>query len=439
MDSVQDLWGRLPAFAQDLTLLTCLLLPAVLIGIAVVRGYQVRSLVLALLWRFRATNALFVILMALSVGLGIALLAQERALLSGTARAAEKFDVIVAAPGDRIQMLLSTVFLQPNAVPLLGGDVLTQLQADEQIDLIAPIAFGDSYQGMPVIGTTAAFVTHLAGEPIEGQVFTAIGEGVAGASVPIGIGEILVPVHGRGSFVEHEHTGNKIRITGRLRPTGSPWDRAILVPVEAVFKAHSMFWGHGPEDSERIGPPFEPAFFPGVPAFVLHSDELYKNYSVRARYSNDTSMAFFPGAVLARLHTLLGDVRGMMSLMASLTQVLVAAGVLSGLVVLVRLFAQRFALLRALGAPRRFNMAVVWTYCTFLIAIGCLLGVALGWIAAGMISDVVAARTDIAMRVELGLYELILVVAFFSFTSLLALLPACAAYRRPVIDDIRGH
>ena len=57
---------------------------------------------------------------------------------------------------------------------------------------------------------------------------------------------------------------------------------------------------------------------------------------------------FFPGAVLAQLHALLGDVRQVMSLLAIVTQVLVAAGVLTGLVILTRLYAQRLALLRAL-------------------------------------------------------------------------------------------
>lgn len=41
-------------------------------------------------------------------------------------------------------------------------------------------------------------------------------------------------------------------------------------------------------------------------------------------------MAFFQETVLAKLHTIQGDIRGTMSLMATLTEVLVAAGVLSG-------------------------------------------------------------------------------------------------------------
>lgn len=437
MEALGDLWDGLPAQGQDLVLLGALLLPAVLIGFAVLRGFRVWVMVGALLSRFAVTNLVFVLLMALSVGLGIALLAQERALRSGTARAAEKFDVVVTAPGDQIQMLLATVYLQPSDAPLLRGEVLARLQADDQIDLLAPIAFGDSHEGMPVVGTTGDFVMHLAGELAEGRIFAALDEGVAGALAPFGPGDSLTPMHGHGDFVEDAHEGTRIRITGRMAPTGTPWDRAVLVPVEAVFDTHGLSRGHHPDRADKIGPPFDPAYFPGVPAFVLHSAELYKNYAVRSRYATGKTMAFFPGAVLARLHALLGDVRGVMSLMAVLTQVLVAAGVLSGLVALVRLFARRFALLRALGAPRRYIMAVVWTYGGSLIGAGCVAGIGVGWVAAGAISRAVTARTDVALAVEPGFSEFHLVAAFFSLTNVLALLPAVTAYRRSVIDDLR--
>ena len=401
------------------------------------RGFRTGAMTRALLWRFRGTNLLFVVLIGLSVGLGIALVAQERALRQGTARAAEKFDVIVAAPGDRIRMLLAAVYLQPSDAPLLGGDVLAELQADPRIDLLAPIAFGDSFQGAPVVGTTADFVTHLAGPLAAGRMFAAPDEAVAGALAPVAGGASFTPMHGHGDFTEDVHGGHAIAVVGRMAPTGSPWDRAILVPVENVWEVHGLAAGHAPERADRLGPPFDPDYFPGSPAFLLHSDQLRENYAVQAAYDTDRTMAFFPGAVLAELHGVLGDVREAMSLMAVLTQVLVAAGVLAGLVALARLFARRFALLRALGAPRRFVFAVVWSYAATLIGLGCALGLALGWAAAQIISRIVTARTDIHVAPALGAPKLILVAGFFGLTSLMALLPALAAYRRDPIADLR--
>lgn len=430
-------WAALPAAAQDAVALLALLLPAAATGWAVNHGYRAGAMTRALLWRFRVTNLLFVVLIGLSVGLGIALLAQERALREGTARAAEPFDVIVAAPGDRIRMLLAAVYLRPADAPLLGGDVLARLQADPRIDLVAPIAFGDSFEGAPVVGTTAGFAEHLAGPLAAGRMFATPDEAVAGALAPVDFGTEFIPLHGHGDFTEDVHGGPGIVVVGRMAPTGSPWDRAILVPVENVWRVHGLADGHAPGHAGRIGPPFDPAAFPGAPAFLLHSKGLADLYAVRAAYDDGGTMAFFPGAVLAELHSVLGDVREAMSLMAVLTQVLVVAGVLAGLVALVRLFARRFALLRALGAPRRFILAVVWSYAATLIGLGCALGLAVGWAAAQLISRMVTARTDLHVAPALGPSELILVAGFFGLTSLMALLPALAAYRRDPVADLR--
>jgi putative ABC transport system permease protein len=149
-------------------------------------------------------------------------------------------------------------------------------------------------------------------------------------------------------------------------------------------------------------------------------------------------MAFFPGAVLASLHSILGDVRQAMSVLAVVTQVLVTAGVLAGLMILVRLFARRLALLRALGAPRRFVFSIIWTYAAALIGAGALLGIAVGVAATAVISDFITRQTDIVITSSLGLPELQLVAGFVSLTVLLALLPAFAALRRPVVADLRS-
>lgn len=438
-DALDELWFALPVWGQDLAVLVAWLAPAAIAGALILRGHRAMPLVAALLWRFRWSNLLFCGLIAVSVGLGVALVAQERALRQGTAKAADKFDVILAAPGDQIRMLLAAVYLQPTDAPLLRGDLLARLQDDPQIDLVAPIAFGDSHDGAPVVGSTAQFVEHLSGPLAEGRMFAREDEAVAGALASVEVGQGFTPVHGHGPAAGGEaHDGVTMRVVGRMAPTGSPWDLAIVVPVESVWSVHGLANGHAPAAGDRLGPPFDPEYFPGTPAFLVRADEIWKNYAIQARYDDEGVMAFFPGAVLARLLGLLGDMREMMSVMAVATQALVAAGVLAGLVALTRLFSRRFALLRALGAPRRFVFAVVWSYAAALIGAGCALGLVFGWGAAQVVSRIVTARTDVAVAPALGFAEAHLVAAFFSLATLLALLPAFGAYRRGVAEDLRA-
>ena len=439
-EQVLDLWADLPATAQDALLLAALIAPGLLAGVVAIAGYRPFPLVAAMLWRSRWTNVLFVALIAVSVGIGVGLIAQERGIRQGTARAADKFDLVVSAPGSEVTMLLATVFLQPSAVPLLSGAAYQEIATHDTVALAAPIAFGDSVYGAPVVGTTADFVLHLAdGALADGAMFAGHGEAVVGARAPLSIGDRFVPAHGAGPAAEEDaHEGHEYVVVGRLPPNGTPWDKAVLVPVESVWEVHGLALGHAPDRVEQIGPPFDPDYFPGTPAILVRADELWANYALRSDFTRADMMAFFPGAVLAQLHALLGDVREIMSVMAVITQVLVTAGVLTGLAILVRLFARRLALLRALGAPRRFVLAVVWSYAASLIGAGAALGLAVGVAATALISRAVTARTEILVRSSLGWPELHLVAGFVSLTVLLAFVPAILALRRPVVADLRA-
>lgn len=429
----------MPVLVQDIVVLAVLLLPALVVGAVVLFGYRPFPLVWGMLWRFRWTNALFVMLIAVSVGLGVGLIAQERGLRQGTARAADPFDLIISAPGSEITMLFAAVYLQPSDVPLLSGEIYDRVANTPDVSLAAPIAYGDSYNSSPIVGSTAQFVTHLSETLAEGGLFVEHGDAVIGSRVPLSLGDTFTPAHGVGDAAEHDaHAHVQYRVVGRMQPTGSPWDRAIIVPVEAVWEIHGLPNGHAPERADQLGPPFDPDYFPGTPAILVSADQLYVNYALRAQFTTAETMAFFPGTVLASLYSLMGDVRQVMSIMAVLTQILVTAGVLAGLVILTRLFARRLALLRALGAPRRFVFSVVWSYAATLIFSGAALGVVLGYGAAIAISRVVSERTDIAVSATLSWPEFHLVAAFVSLTVLLALVPAFIALSRPVVTDLRS-
>ena len=433
-----DLWANLPPLAQDILFTLLLICPGLITGALVLRGLRPLPLVGAMLRRFTWVNLMFVVLITVSVGLGVGLLAQERGLRQGSARAAEKFDLIVAAPGSEVTVMLAAVYLQASDMALVTGAQYAEISGAKGVAFAAPIAFGDSHLGAPVVGTTTDFVTHLAGPLAHGRNFATASEAVAGAFAPVAVGETFSPAHGHGPVAEDDaHAGFGYTVTGRMAPTGSPWDRAILVPVEGVWQVHGLSNGHPPEDT-HIGPPFAPDLMPGTPAVLVHATELWANYALKSQLTRGDLMAFFPGTVLSQLHGLMRDVRTAMSVMAVLTQVLVTLSVLIGLVILVRLIARSLALLRAIGAPLRFVFAVVWAYSAALIISGAAFGLAFGWVAARVISAVITARTDVLVRAALSWPEVHLVAGFVSLTLILALLPGWLAVRRPMLADLRN-
>lgn len=435
-DVLLDLWRELPPTTQDAAVLALLLAPALLIGALVVRGYRPWPLVAAMLRRHAWTSAVFTALIAVSVAIGVGLLAQERGLRAGAARAADRFDLIVAAPGSETTALLAAVYLEPAVMPLVSGALYAEIAAHPRVALAAPLAFGDSVAGAPIVGTTAAFVRHLSGAPAHGRMFANPFEAVAGAQAPVTVGLRFQPAHGVGRAAGPVH-GQAYEVVGRIRPTGTPWDRAVMVPIESVWATHGLATGHAP-GRDHIGPPFDAEYFPGAAAVVVRADPVRASFALRSAFTRDNAMAFFPGAVLARLLGLLGDVREAMSALALLAQGLVAASALTGLTLLARLFARRLALLRALGAPRRFVLAVVWSYAAALIGAGALAGLGMGALAAQGIARIVAARTELAVSAPLGWPEAHLAAGFVSLALALALVPALIALRRPVLSDLRG-
>lgn len=435
-----DLWDNLSATAQDILICLALLLPLACLGGLLLRGFRPYALVTALGRRFLWPNLMFVLLIAVSVGMSVALIAQERGLRAGMSAAADKFDLVIAAPGSELTMLLATVFLQPSNVGLLDGQTYAQISANPRVAFAAPIAFGDSYQNAPVVGTTAGFVRHLSDDRIEGRLWTTSNEAVLGAAVDVPLGAQITPAHGIGDAAEADaHADAHLTIVGRLPRTGTPWDRAILVPIETVWQLHGLADGHAPNTANPLGPPFDPAYFPGTPAVIVKPKGFAAAYALQSQFTrSDQAMAFFPGTVLANLYRIMGDVRAAMSVMSVVTQVLVAASVLLGLFILSRLFQKQLAMLRALGAPRRFVLAVIWSYGTALITVGTLLGLGLGVIAAAILSRIVTAQTDILVQASLAWPEVHLALAFVALTSLLSVLPALFVLRQPIVPTLRA-
>lgn len=434
-------------------------------------------LVRAALLRSRVTAGLFVALIAIAVALGIAISAQERAIRQGSARAADGFDLIVAAPGSQTDVLLSTVFLRPVAMELLPAAVSRQVLADPGAAMVAPLGFGDSMGGVPVVGTTAEFVAHLGGELAEGRPFATMEEAVVGALVDMPVGGRLGIRHGlvagegqdadaaadaqdaprdpdedhghepdSGGAPDHEdahahedsdgHAHQPVTVTGRMRPTGTPWDRSVVVPIEYIWSAHGMGTGHAAGEG-RIGQPWDPALMPGLPAIVVKPESVAAAYGLRARYRTDTSMAFFPAEVLVEFYGLMGSLARVMAGLTLAAQVIVVAAILAGLLAVLDLQRRRFAVLRALGAPRSYVFAVVWLYVAGLILAGAGLGLPLGWAAAALTSHLAAEATGVAMVARIGLRELALTGMLLGLGAVLALVPALLVYRRPVVEGLR--
>lgn len=407
-----------------------------------------------------------IVLIAVAVGLGVGISAQERALREGTTQAAAAFDLLIGARGSETQLVLSAIYLQPSPIDLIDGNILQDLAENPRVRFAAPIGFGDNYRGYPIIGSTKDFLTQGGGALVEGRAFGAINEVVVGRDVRVQIGESFVPSHGRMAD-EEGHSHLSYTVVGRMPRLGNPWDRAILAPIEAVWWVHGLPAGHpeyanifslaaepghedhagehaedGPTQAELnalpLGPPFDRAYLPGVPAIVVKPATVAAAYALRQQYRSDPrTMALFPAEVLLQLYSILGDMRDLLAVVSVITQVLVVGAVLLAVLAALALRRKTIAVLRAMGASSGYIFLTVWLNVTLMIATGAVLGLGVGWATARLLSSVFAGQTGLTLPVSLGAQEYGLVAVIIAIGVLLAAIPSLLTYRAPVSSALR--
>jgi putative ABC transport system permease protein len=275
-------------------------------------------------------------------------------------------------------------------------------------------------------------------------------EAVIGANVKLTPGEQFSPSHGQVLLDEdedeHVHSNLSYTVVGRLPDWGSPWDRVILVPIEAVWRIHALPTGHAQHQLEIaaarrqgreidwsrlvIGSPWDADQLPGVPAIVVKPATVRDAYLLRNEYrSNDATMAFFPAEVLLELYALLGDARFLFATMAVATQVLVIGAILLAVFAALALRRRQLGVLRALGASRGYVFSVIWLYIVAVITAGAVIGLALGWLLAMVLSDWVGDQTGLVLPVSLTFKEFAMAGALIGLGLVLAAIPSAAAYR----------
>ncbi len=376
-------------------------------------------------------------LLALSVSVGAGLRFIERDIRAAMKRAGESASILIGAKGSSVQLFLSTAMLQAEALPLMHGNPLASIAAQENVAWYAPIALGDSYKQKPIIGTTTAFLHKGKQNALaEGRFFAATNEAVVGSAVAaelgLSVGSRFAPMHGMIAVEEESH-GKEYTVVGVLNPTHTPHDAAIFVPVEAVWQTHGL--GHGetgasgktgetgasdktgissqenareeaessklqnsdtehsdtehssPEhnDAEYEGQPIHeedlphwPAL-PGISALIVEPVNIAAAYKIRTAWNTDFTQAVFSGEVLTYLFSLLGEVGSLLQVVALAGQCIALAAMLFMVVLVLMLRKKALLLMRTLGAPSGYLAASVLVLLLAVLVLGCVLGVGLGW------------------------------------------------------------
>ena len=213
--------------------------------------------ILGIAWRSLKQRRLSSILTAVSIALGVALTIAIMALRDGSERSyhdtARGYDVILGPThGSPLQIVLNTMFHVGDAGGTIPWQSFEDAKIDPKVKYAVPYAVGDMYRGHHVVGTSTDFFKALMdggmrplGEDVRGRLFRDAREGETGEDLPwqAVVGSMCAAKTGlvRGSEFGVTHGtggpahGERWQVVGILRPTGTPADRAIFIPIETFY------------------------------------------------------------------------------------------------------------------------------------------------------------------------------------------------------------
>lgn len=447
----------------------------------------------------RASVALTVLTIAISIALLVLVEQMRSQVREGFYRSVSGTDLIVGAPTSPVQLLLFSVFGLGNPTSNVSWDRYREISAQPIVDWAIPIALGDAHEGYRVIGTTRAMFDHYryaGGQSLEfrrGEPFTDLFDVVAGARVADSLGyapgDELVLAHGGGNVSLHRHDELPFVVSGVLAPTGTPVDQslyirleahhaihvgweqgrprpdAMLTPEQARMRSsaregrddhdhnhdHNSDHDHGPELGEAEDATLASSHGNGAREASLQPDEISAfllGLKTRAaalglqyrinRQREEPLLAILPGIALQQLWRVTGLAEQILRVVAGLVVLAALLGMLTALLTTLNERRREMAIMRACGARPWQISALLLLEAAFVTLAGIGAGLLLGWAAQFALAPWLLERFGIAISFAWPAAWQWLVLAAIGLAGVLvALVPAAMVYRRTLADGMQ--
>ena len=423
---------------------------------------------------------LIVVTLACAVALYVGVQNVQRLTQASFENSISGVDLVVAARGSDVQILLNTVFGLGVSSNLVSDETVISVADMAEVAWVVPVALGDSHRGFRVLGTSPEFFDRVIPRPSNGALFVTgapfeqalqavVGADVA-AALGYQLGDKIVLQHGMNDYGA-AHDDLPFRVHGVLARTGTPFDRTVLVSVEAIEAIHRG-WRNGQQlvalSPEQVEKPIKPdahedehhegehhgeehhgdehhdhAHVGGLDAldavFVGLNDRrnVVRVQRKIAEFEAEPLSAVIPGVTLAQIWQIIGVAdRGFRTV-----SILVIALVLLAMTAMTVLSTdsrrREMAILRALGAAPSTLVGLILAEALFLAicasALGLGLAIGLSALAQQWLTQTIGL---VASGVLPGWQEMVIVVYIIPAALVAGLVPALRLYRRTVQDGI---
>jgi putative ABC transport system permease protein len=388
----------------------------------------------------RFTASLILVSIALSVAL---LLGVERLRVesrSSFANTISGTDLIVGARSGAINLLLYSVFRIGDATNNISWKSYQHFASNRLVKWTIPISLGDSHQGHRVMGTNDDYFRYYQyskHHPLEfqqGHPFAKLYEAVIGHEVAeklnYSIGQKIVIAHGAGKTSFSLHKDKPFKIVGILKPTGTPVDRTVHVPLEGIEAIHKG-WG------KSLKPDLTPKV---ITSFLVGLKSRIATFSLQREindYRHEPLQAILPGVTLQQLWDLMSVAENALLIVTGLV---VAIGLIGMLTVMLAGLNERrreMAILRSVGARPVHIMMLITGESMLLSLLGMFTGLVLLYVSLLISQPYIEQTYGLFLTIGLPASREWLMMGLIGVSGLLiGLIPGYRAYRYSLADGL---
>jgi putative ABC transport system permease protein len=346
------------------------------------------------------------------------------------------FDAVLGARGSKLQLVLNAIFHLEASPGNVSADDYLAIKNNPNVALAIPLAVGDNYRGYRLVGTIPELfekVEYAPGKHYEleagGNFFDptrreAIVGSFAAQQLGIKVGDTFHPYHGL-IFNERDQHAETYVIVGILKPSNTPGDRVIWIPLEGIQR----MTGHDPRTATDVSAVLVKLKGEGAVGFRM--DMMYN------KQGNRLTLAWPIATIIAQLFDKISWFDKVLALVSYLVALVATASILASIYNSMNERRREIAILRALGARRRIIFSAILLEAAAISSLGMVVGflVYLGIMTGA--ARIIRAQTGIVLDpTQFNAVMLWAPAALIGLGALAGIVPAMKAYRTDVATHL---
>jgi putative ABC transport system permease protein len=347
------------------------------------------------------------------------------------------FDAVLGARGSKLQLVLNAIFNLESSPGNLEWSDFLDIQKNPDVELAVPIAVGDNYRGYRIVGTTLDFFEKTEYAPGKkfalqpgGNWFDPLRrEAVVGNFVArkmnLKVGDTFHPFHGLIFDEKNQHSETYV-VVGILKPSNTPADQVIWIPLEGIQKMS----GHNPKMATEVS----------AVLVKLKADSALAGFQMDQIYNRQGDRLTFAwpiATIMAELFDKIGWFDRVLAMVSYLVAIVASASILASIYNSMNERRREIAILRALGARRITIFTSILIEAASISALGMLIGFAVYVAIFSIAASIIREQTGVVLDpLKFNTIMLWAPAMLIVLGALAGIIPAIKAYRTDVAQNL---